>query len=66
MYQPGRERKLNLIWVKLSLSHEGAAYVNDDWDISEKFSISAGLRYTYFNQVGPFDRYVQNELLQNY
>ena len=49
--------------VKL-YSHEGAAYVNDDWDVTENFSISAGLRYTYFNQVGPFDRYVQNEDLE--
>lgn len=42
-------------------SHEGAAYVNDDWDITERLSVNLGLRYTYFNQVGPFDRYLVDE-----
>ncbi len=45
--------------VKL-YSHEGAAYINDEWDITEKLGVSIGLRYTYFNQVGPFDRYILN------
>jgi len=46
-------------------SHEGAAYVQDDWDITEKLAVGGGLRFTYFNQVGPFTRYLQNELLVN-
>lgn len=46
--------------VKL-YSHEGAIYVNDEWDINERFAVNAGLRYTYFNQIGPFTRYVQNQ-----
>ena len=45
--------------VKL-YSHEGAAYINDEWDITEKLAVNIGLRYTYFNQVGPFDRYILN------
>lgn len=44
-------------------SHEGGAYVQDDWDITEDFAVGAGVRFTYFNQVGPFTRYVQNEQL---
>ncbi len=46
-------------------SHEGAIYINDDWDINEKVAVSIGLRYTYFNQVGPFTRYIQNQDLEN-
>jgi outer membrane receptor for ferrienterochelin and colicin len=46
-------------------SHEGAIYINDDWDISDRWAVSVGLRYTYFNQVGPFTRYVQNQFLEN-
>lgn len=42
-------------------SHEGAAYINDEWDITERFAVNLGLRYTYFNQVGPFDRYLIDE-----
>lgn len=49
--------------VKL-FSHEGAAYINDEWDISDRISINGGLRYTYFNQVGPFTRYIQDENLE--
>jgi hypothetical protein len=48
--------------VKL-YSHEGAAFVNDEWDITDRLAVNIGLRFTYFNQVGPFTRYVQN---QNY
>lgn len=41
-------------------SHEGAVYINDDWDISDKLSVSGGVRYSLFNQVGPFTRYIKN------
>jgi hypothetical protein len=41
-------------------SHEGAAYINDEWDITDRFAVNVGLRYTYFNQVGPFSRYILN------
>jgi hypothetical protein len=46
-------------------SHEGAFYVNDEWDITEKFSVNIGARYTIFDQVGPFTRYLQDEYLNN-
>jgi len=35
------------------LSHEGAVYAQDDWEISDKLAMGMGLRLTYFNQVGP-------------
>jgi hypothetical protein len=41
-------------------AHDAAAYINDEWDISEKFRLSGGLRATYFAHVGPFDRYVED------
>lgn len=41
-------------------SHDGAVYLNDEWEISELFSINAGLRYSYFMQVGPFTRYLKD------
>jgi hypothetical protein len=43
-------------------SNDAALYINDDFDVSDKIKINAGLRYTYFQQIGPFDRYVKNEL----
>ncbi len=42
-------------------AHDGAIYLNDDWDITEKLKLNAGLRYTFFQQVGPFTRYVKDE-----
>jgi len=39
-------------------AHDAAIYVNDEWDVSEKFRINAGLRGTLFEHVGPFTRYV--------
>jgi outer membrane receptor protein involved in Fe transport len=37
---------------------EGAAYVQTDLSLSEKFSLSAGLRYSHFLRVGKDDIYV--------
>lgn len=42
--------------VKL-LSHEVAGYVLDEFDITEKIKVNAGIRYSYFAHVGPFTRY---------
>ncbi len=38
-------------------AHDAALYINDEYDLSEKFKVSGGLRGTFFEQVGPFDRY---------
>ncbi len=58
------ETKFDLGEIVKLYSHEGAAYINDEWDISDRVSINGGLRYTYFNQVGPFTRYIQDENLE--
>jgi hypothetical protein len=44
-------------------AHEAALYVNDDFDVTDLFKISFGLRYSLFNQVGPFTRYVKDPTL---
>ncbi len=38
-------------------AHEAAVYISDDFDVTDKLKVHAGLRYSYFMQVGPFDRY---------
>jgi hypothetical protein len=43
-------------------AHDVAAYVNDDWDVTQKLRISPGLRVTSFTQVGPFDRFKKDDL----
>jgi hypothetical protein len=41
-------------------SHDVALYVGDDWDVTQKFKVNAGLRYGNFTQIGPFTRYKKN------
>jgi len=38
-------------------AHEAAVYVQDDWEINEKFKINAGLRYSWFQQIGAYKLY---------
>ncbi len=39
-------------------AHDAAVYINDEYEINDKWLINAGLRLTLFQQIGPFDRYV--------
>jgi hypothetical protein len=54
------ETVFDLGGLKKEYAHEAAVYINDEWDITNRLRISAGLRYSYFMMVGPFDRYVQD------
>ena len=38
-------------------AHEAAIYIQDDWDISDKLKINAGLRESAFQQTGPYKIY---------
>ena len=38
-------------------AHEAAVYVQDDWEVSDKIKINAGLRYSWFQQIGPYNIY---------
>ena len=40
-----------------TFSHEGAVYLQDDVDLTEKIRLHAGLRWSGFWHVGPFTRY---------
>ncbi len=37
-------------------AHEGAVFVSWDYDFSTRLSMNSGLRYSFFNQVGPYDK----------
>lgn len=41
-------------------AHDAAVYISDDWDITQKIKLNAGLRFGNFTQVGPFNRYVKD------
>ncbi|MFM2387150.1 MAG: hypothetical protein RL660_1907 [Bacteroidota bacterium] len=39
---------------------ESAAYVQDDWDITDKLRVNFGLRYSNFNHLGPYTKFTVN------
>lgn len=39
------------------LANEYAAYIQDDWELSDKIKINAGLRYSVFQQTGRYTLY---------
>ncbi len=38
-------------------AHEAALYVQDDWEINDKLKINAGIRYSWFQQIGAYKIY---------
>lgn len=48
----------NISKPKKFYAHDLAFYVNDEFDITKKLRVNAGLRYTIFQQIGPFDRFI--------
>lgn len=43
-------------------SHESALYVLDEFDVNEFIRVNAGLRYSFFQHVGPFTRYINGDI----
>lgn len=43
-------------------SHESAAYLLDEFDVNEYLRFNVGLRYSTFQHVGPFTRYVKGDI----
>ncbi len=43
-------------------AHDGAVYISDEWDITDRFAVNVGVRGTSFMHVGPFERYILDDL----
>lgn len=41
-------------------AHDAAAYISDEWDVTDRIKINGGVRGTLFAHIGPFTRYVQD------
>ena len=46
-------------------AHEVGIYIGDDFKINDRFTLYLGVRNSYFVQVGPFTRYIKDDLHQN-
>ncbi len=42
--------------------HESAIYVMDDFDLNDKFRLNVGLRYSTYQHVGPFTRFIKGNI----
>lgn len=42
-------------------ARESAVYFEDNWTVNDRFSVQMGLRFSHFNFVGPFERFIKNE-----
>jgi len=52
--------KLNPDNAFVKYAHEASAYILDEFEPTKWLKINAGLRYSWFGQVGPYTRYVYN------
>jgi len=41
-------------------ANELAAYLQDDWEVSDKLQISGGIRFSRFTQIGPYTNYTRD------
>ena len=41
---------------------EGGVYFQDDWEINSRWSVNYGLRYSWYDNRGPFKRFEKNEI----
>ena len=44
--------------IKRIYGHVGAVYVQDEFDVTDALRVNLGLRYSFYNHVGPFTRYI--------
>jgi len=42
-------------------AHEGAIYIQDDYDVTDLFRVNAGVRLSYFAHVGGYKEYLVND-----
>jgi outer membrane receptor protein involved in Fe transport len=47
--------------AQVKFANEAAVYIQDDWEINDKIKINAGLRYSWFQQTGPYKIYTTDD-----
>ncbi len=38
--------------------HDAALYVQDEWEVTDRLALNSGMRFSLFQHVGPFERYL--------
>ena len=47
--------------ANIKFAREGHVYVQDDWDLSRRIQLHLGIRYSFFQQVGPSTNYTKDQ-----
>ena len=47
--------------AQVKYGHEAAVYVQDDWELNDKVKLNAGIRYSWFQQIGPYKKYTTDD-----
>ena len=50
--------------AQVKYGHEAAVYVQDDWELNDKVKLNAGIRYSWFQQIGPYKRNTQPMIME--
>ena len=50
----------NPLNAQVKFAHEAGLYLQDDWEINDKWNINAGLRYSGFQQIGAYKIYKED------
>lgn len=45
-------------------AYEGGLFLDDEFSLSDRMSVAMGIRYSFFNQIGPYKEYIYDELSQ--
>lgn len=53
-FNTGEQQRMN--------AHETAFFVADDWDITDKWRLNIGMRYSMYQFVGPFTRHIKGPI----
>ena len=46
--------------AQVKFAQEAGIYIQDDWEISEKIKVNAGIRFSVFQQVGPYTNFIKD------
>lgn len=47
--------------INRQYANEAAIYIQDDFELSKRIKFNAGIRYSAFQQIGPYERFLENE-----